>query len=189
MRKVLAFSLLGLLSLSVVLHAQAGGAKSALDFKMKGIDGSEVDLSKYKGKVVLLVNVASKCGLTPQYKGLQALYEKYMDQGFLVIGVPANDFGKQEPGTDEEISKFCSTKYNVTFPMLSKVAVKGSEKTPLYQHLTAKESNPRFAGEIQWNFTKFLISRNGEVVNRFEPRTAPESEVIVKSIEAELSRK
>ena len=162
---------------------------SPLDFKMEGIDGKEVDLSKYKGKVVLLVNVASKCGYTKQYTGLQAIYEKYEKQGFVVIGVPANDFGSQEPGTNEEIVKFCSSKYNVTFPMLGKVSVKGAEQTPLYAYLTSKETNPKYAGEIGWNFEKFLINKKGEVVGKFKSGVAPDSEELTKAIVAELEAK
>lgn len=161
----------------------------ALNFKMKGIDGKEVDLSKLQGKVVLIVNVASRCGNTPQYKGLQELYEKYGKEGFVVLGVPANDFGKQEPGTNDEIAQFCSSKYHVTFPMLAKVSVKGEDKCPLYKHLTSKESDPKFGGEVPWNFEKFLIGRNGEVVDRFNHRVKPESEKVVKVIEAELKKK
>ena len=162
---------------------------SPLDFKMEGIDGKEVDLSKYKGKVVLLVNVASKCGYTKQYTGLQAIYEKYEKQGFVVIGVPANDFGSQEPGTNEEIVKFCSSKYNVTFPMLGKVSVKGAEQTPLYAYLTSKETNPKYAGEIGWNFEKFLINKKGEVVGKFKSKVEPESDELIKAITAELDAK
>ena len=161
----------------------------ALNFKMKSIDGKEVDLSKYKGKVVLIVNVASKCGNTPQYKGLEELYEKYNKEGFVILGVPANNFGKQEPGTNEEISQFCSSKYHVTFPMLAKVSVKGEDKCPLYKYLTSKETNPKFGDEVPWNFEKFLIGRNGEVVDRFHHRVKPESEKVVKAIEAELKKK
>jgi glutathione peroxidase len=168
-----------------------GGKKvaPALNFKMKTIAGREVDLSQYQGKVVLLVNVASKCGNTPQYKGLQELYDKYGKEGFVVIGVPANDFGRQEPGTNEEIAKFCSTNYQVTFPMLAKVSVKGVEMCPLYKYLTSKETDPKFGGEIPWNFEKFLIGRNGEVAQRFNHRVKPESEPVVKAIEAELHKK
>ena len=162
---------------------------SPLDFKMTGIDGKEVDLSKYKGKVVLFVNVASQCGYTKQYTGLQAIYEKYEKKGFVVIGVPANDFGSQEPGTNEEIVKFCSSKYNVTFPMLSKVAVKGKEKTPLYEFLTSKETNPNYAGEIGWNFEKFLVNKKGEVVGKFKSGIAPESDELIKAITTELDAK
>ena len=160
----------------------------ALNFKMKGIDGKEVDLSKFQGKVVLIVNVASKCGNTPQYKGLQELYEKYGKDGFVILGVPANNFGKLEPGTNDEIAQFCSSKYHVTFPMLAKVSVKGEDKCPLYKYLTSKESDPKFGGEIPWNFEKFLIGRNGAVVQRFNHRVKPESEQVVKAIEAELQK-
>jgi glutathione peroxidase len=162
---------------------------SVLDCKMKGIDGKDVDLSQYKGKVVMIVNVASKCGLTPQYAGLEKAYETYKDKGFVIIGVPANEFLHQEPGTDAEIKKFCTDKYNVTFPMLSKVVVKGEGITPLYQQLTMHEKNPKLNGEIAWNFTKFLVGRNGEVVARFEPKTKPEAPEVVKAIETELSKK
>ncbi len=191
MKKFAAFvTLISLLGLAVG-NAQSGGAKTpkVLNFKMKAIDGAEVDLAKYKGKVVLFVNVASKCGLTPQYKGLQALYEKYQSKGLVIIGVPANEFGGQEPGTDAEIAKFCTSKYNVTFPMLSKVVVKGKGQTPLYQFLTSKETNPKFGGEIKWNFTKFLVSREGEVVNRFEPRVSLDSDEVKIAIAAELEKK
>src|SRR5215469_1460612 len=150
----------------------------ALNFKMKAIDGKEVDLSQYQGKVVLLVNVATYCGNTPQYEGLEKLYEKYGKEGFVVIGVPANEFGKQEPGTNAEIAKFCTSKYNVTFPMLAKVVVKGEGICPLYKHLTDKETDPKFAGPVTWNFEKFLISKEGNVVGRFKPRTKPEAEEI-----------
>ena len=129
--------------------------KGPLQFKMKDIDGKEVDLSTYKGKVVLFVNVASKCGYTPQYEGLQALYKQYKDAGPVIIGVPANEFGKQEPGSDEEIKQFCTSKYNVTFPMMCKVVVKGKGICPLYKFLTDKETNPNHGGDIKWNFEKF----------------------------------
>jgi glutathione peroxidase len=175
----------------VVAEGKDKGGKKvapALNFKMKSLDGKDVDLSQYQGKVVLLVNVASKCGNTPQYKGLQELYEKYNKDGLVVIGVPANEFGKQEPGTDEQIAKFCSSKYNVTFPMLSKVVVKGDGICPLYKYLTDKDSDPKFGGPITWNFEKFLISKDGKVVARFKPRTKPESEEVVKTIEAELKK-
>jgi glutathione peroxidase len=162
---------------------------AVLNFKMKGIDGKEVDLSQYKGKVVLFVNVASKCGFTPQYKGLEAAYEKYKDQGLVIVGVPANDFGKQEPGTDAEIAQFCEATYKVKFPMLSKVVVKGEGQAPLYKHLTSKDTNPKFGGEIKWNFTKFLIGRDGEIVARFEPKVEPSSDEMKKAIEAELAKK
>jgi glutathione peroxidase len=160
-----------------------------LAYKMAGLDGKEVDLSQYKGKVVLFVNVASKCGYTKQYTGLQAIYDKYGKDGLVVIGVPANDFGMQEPGTDEDIQKFCSSKYKVTFPMTSKVTVKGTDKTPLYKFLTSKDTNPKFAGEIGWNFEKFLVNRKGEVVARFKSGDDPESDTVIKAIKTELDAK
>ncbi len=139
-----------------------------LDFTLKGIDGKDVPLAQYKGKVVLLVNVASKCGYTPQYAGLQELYDTYGKDGLVVIGVPSNDFGGQEPGSDDEIQKFCQSNYKVTFPLLSKVPVKGSGKTPLYAYLTGKDTNPKYAGEVGWNFEKFLIGRDGQAAGRIK---------------------
>lgn len=160
---------------------------SALDFTMKDIDGKDTPLSTYKGKVVLIVNVASKCGYTPQYAGLESLYKKYAGQGLVVLGFPANDFMKQEPGTDAEIKTFCSLKYNVTFPMFSKIVVKGKNKHPLYAFLTGKDTNPNFAGEISWNFAKFLLGRDGKVIARFDPGDTPESPKVLKAIESALS--
>jgi glutathione peroxidase len=162
---------------------------AALNFKMKKIDGKEVDLSAYKGKVVLMVNVASKCGLTPQYEALEGLHEKFSEKGLAVLGFPANEFGAQEPGSDEEISKFCKDKFSVKFDMFSKVVVKGEGQCPLYKYLTSKETSPQPSGEITWNFEKFLIGRNGEIVARFSPRTKPDSEEVLKAIEAELAKK
>jgi glutathione peroxidase len=162
---------------------------AVLEFKMKSLDGKDVDLSQYRGKVVLFVNVASQCGYTRQYKGLQKLHEKYGKDGLVVVGVPANEFGGQEPGSNEEIAKFCSDNYNVQFPMLAKVVVKGEGITPLYEHLTSKKTDPKFGGEIKWNFTKFLVGRNGEIVNRFEPAVKPESAEMTRAIEAELQKK
>jgi glutathione peroxidase len=169
----------------------SGGKKvpPALDFTMKDITGKPVSLAQYQGKVVLLVNVASQCGYTPQYKGLQALYEKYAQDGLVVIGVPANEFGRQEPGTDPEIAAFCTKNYGVTFPMLSKAVVKGPGICPLYKFLTAKETDPKFAGDIGWNFEKFLIGRGGEVVGRFKSAVKPESPQLVQAVEAELKKK
>jgi glutathione peroxidase len=157
---------------------------AVLNFKMKALDGSPTDLSKYQGKVVLIVNVASKCGYTPQYEGLQKLYEKYGKEGLVVLGVPANEFGRQEPGTDAQIAEFCKLNYAVTFPMLSKVVVKGEGICPLYHYLTSKDTDPKFAGPIKWNFTKFLVDRSGNIVNRFEPKVKPEE--IAPAIEQAL---
>ncbi|MEW5977263.1 MAG: glutathione peroxidase [Acidobacteriota bacterium] len=156
------------------------------NFVMKSIDGKEVKLDQYRGKALLLVNVASQCGYTPQYTGLQQIYAKYKDRGFVVLGFPANNFGAQEPGTDQEIKTFCSTRYNVTFPMFSKISVKGSDKHPLYQFLTDKATNPEFGGEISWNFNKFLVSKDGKIVARFESKDAPESDKVVQAIEQTL---
>ena len=162
--------------------------KSIYDFTMKSIDGDAVSLGSYKGKVVLLVNVASKCGYTPQYAGLEKLYEKYKDRGFVIIGVPANNFAQQEPGTNEEIKTFCSRKYNVSFPMMSKVSVLGDDKTPLYVYLTDKSSDPKFGGDIKWNFTKFLFDREGKPVARFEPAVTPDSPEVAAAVEAALGK-
>ncbi len=170
------------LALFLAFAAPLGAASSVYDFTLKSIDGAPTPLSAYKGKVILMVNVASKCGYTPQYTGLQALYEKYKDKGFVILGFPANNFGAQEPGTDSEIKTFCSTKYSVTFPMFSKVSVKGDDTTPLYQYLT-QHANPAVAGEVKWNFTKFLVDKHGKVVARFEPAVKPESEEVSAAIE------
>ena len=162
---------------------------SPLDYKLKDINDKEVDLAQYKGKVVLIVNVASECGYTPQYKGLQELHEAYKDQGVVVIGIPANEFGRQEPGSNADILKFCQNSYKVTFPMMAKVVVKGTGKTPLYEYLTGKDSNPDFAGEVGWNFEKFLIGKSGKVVGRYKSSVEPMSEAIVGAIKKELEAK
>src|SRR5262245_60879678 len=200
MFKILSVTLLSCLALvgaAMVFHhhvpatveAAAGKEKSVLDFKMKDIEGSEVKLKKYKGNVLLVVNTASKCGYTPQYEGLQATYTKYKDQGFYVLGFPANNFGGQEPGTDGEIKEFCSLKYKVTFPMFSKISVKGEDQHPLYAFLTSKETDPQFGGDITWNFNKFLIDRKGNVVARFSSKDKPESEAVSQAIEKYLAEK
>ena len=163
-------------------------SKSIYDFTMKSIDGDPVSLKSYHGKVVLLVNVASKCGFTPQYAALEALYEKYKDRGLVIVGIPANNFMFQEPGTDAEIKTFCTNKYNVTFPMMSKVSVKGDDETPLYLFLTDKSANPQIGGDIKWNFTKFLFDRNGKPVARFEPATKPDSPEVTAAIESALGQ-
>jgi glutathione peroxidase len=169
-----------LLLMGMVMTASLFGASSVHEFTLNSIDGKPAPLSAYQGKVVLIVNVASRCGFTPQYAGLEALYEKYKDRGFVILGFPANNFGSQEPGTNEEIKTFCSSKYNVTFPMYSKISVKGDDKAPLYQFLTAT------GGEIQWNFTKFLVDKDGKVVARFEPKVTPESPEVAEAIEKAL---
>ena len=162
--------------------------KGVLSFKLKDIDGKEVKLADYKGKVVLLVNVASKCGLTPQYKDLEAAYEKHQEKGLVILGFPANEFGKQEPGTEKEIKEFCTQNYKVTFPMFSKIVVKGEGIHPLYKFLTDEKTNPGMSGEIKWNFTKFLVSREGKVVKRIEPKIKVTEDDVVKAIEAELAK-
>jgi glutathione peroxidase len=154
-------------------------------FTLNSIDGKPAPLADYKGKVVLLVNVASQCGYTPQYSGLEATYEKYKDQGFVILGFPANNFGAQEPGTNEEIKTFCTRKYSVTFPMYAKISVKGDDQAPLYAYLT-KETGTGIAGEIKWNFTKFLVDRDGKVVQRFEPAVTPDSKDVTAAIEKQL---
>ena len=181
------------LALAVSLSSRAndstgGGEKmnSFYDFTLKDIDHKEVNLGQYRGKVVLVVNVASRCGFTPQYEGLQKVYAKYKDRGFVILGFPANNFMSQEPGTDEEIKTFCSTKYNVTFPIFSKISVKGDDIHPLYKFLTSKETNPEFGGDIKWNFSKFLLDKNGKIVARFEPRVTPESDPMIQAIEKAL---
>ena len=178
---------------AIALNAGPGndipkGGKQAMiyNFALKSIDGKDVNLSQYRGKALLLVNVASQCGYTPQYEGLQKIYAKYKDRGLVVLGFPANNFGAQEPGTDQEIKTFCSTRYNVTFPMFSKISVKGPDQHPLYQYLTSTATNPQFAGEIKWNFNKFLIDKQGNISARFDSKDAPESETVVTAIEKAL---
>ncbi len=160
-------------------------ASGIYSFTLNSIDGKPAPLADYKGKVVLVVNVASQCGYTPQYSALEATYEKYKDQGFVILGFPANNFGAQEPGTNEEIKTFCTRKYSVTFPMYAKISVKGPDQAPLYAYLT-KDTAPGITGDIKWNFTKFLIDRNGNVVQRFEPAVTPDSKEVVAAIEKQL---
>jgi glutathione peroxidase len=169
--------------------AEGKSPASPLDFTVKDIDGKEKNLADYKGSVVLMVNVASKCGNTPQYEGLEALYDKYKAQGLVVIGFPANNFGGQEPGTEADIKQFCTSKYNVSFPMMSKVSVKGDDKHPLYAWLTGEQTNPEFAGEVGWNFGKFLVDRNGNVIGRFDPKTKPTDPTVVGAVEKALAAK
>jgi glutathione peroxidase len=164
----------------------ASAGQSVYDFTPKSIAGAPAPLSAFKGKVMLLVNVASKCGYTPQYKALESVYEAYKDHGLVVVGFPANNFGGQEPGTNEEIQTFCSRTYNVQFPMMSKISVKGEDQDPLYGYLTAGRSNPDTAGEIKWNFTKFLVDREGKVVARFESKITPDSPEVKSAIEKAL---
>lgn len=159
----------------------------ALSFEMKDIDGKTQDLRQYHGNVILMVNVASKCGFTPQYEGLQKLYERYKDRGFVILGFPANNFGKQEPGTNEEIKSFCKKNFGVSFPMFAKVSVKGDDQCPLYKYLTDKKADHKQGGSIKWNFTKILVDRNGNVVDRFSPMTKPDSKKMDSAIEKQLN--
>lgn len=154
---------------------------SLYDFKIKAIDGSTIDLSQYKGKKVLVVNTASECGYTPQYKELEELYKKYKDK-LVIIGFPANNFGEQEPGTDAEIKKFCTKNYEVTFPLSSKVSVKGDDMDPLFK-LLIREPNPDFTGDIKWNFEKFLFDESGKLIHRYHSKILPMSDTIVKAVE------
>lgn len=164
----------------------AAKTTSLYDFTMDDIDGKPVNLSQYKGKVLLLVNTASFCGNTPQYSDLQAMYEQYSEKGFEILAFPANNFGQQEPGSNQEIKSFCFTKYSLTFPLFSKISVKGSDKHPLYQYLT--EQSP-FPGEVEWNFQKYLVDRSGNIVGRFHHRTKPLAPEVVKEVERVLAAK
>ena len=185
------------MSLKIALHLLTGfllmsvasgfAAPNLYDFTLPSIDGKPMPLATYKGKVLLVVNVASRCGYTPQYKALEALYEKYKDQGLVILGFPANNFGAQEPGTNQEIKTFCSRNYNVSFPMYAKVSVKGDDQTPLYQYLTQK-TDSKITGDIKWNFTKFLVDRNGNVVQRFEPAVTPDSAEVISAVEKLLGQ-
>ena len=159
---------------------------SIYDFTMKDIDGNDVSLATFRGKVVMIVNVASKCGFTKQYAGLQTLYERFRERGLVILGFPANNFLWQEPGTDGEIKQFCSLKFGVTFPMFSKISVKGSDQHPLYRTLTDDKANPGFGGAISWNFNKFLVDRSGRVVARFGSRTEPEDTSVIEAVEKAL---
>jgi glutathione peroxidase len=168
-------------AVAILIPAALMAASNVHEFSLTTIDGKPAPLSAYKGKAVLLVNVASKCGYTKQYSGLQALYEKYKDKGLVIVGVPANNFGGQEPGTNEEIATFCSRNYNVSFPMMSKVSVKGDDMIPLYGYLTQNTG-----GDVKWNFTKFLVDKDGKIVNRFESKVAPESPEMAAAVEKAL---
>jgi len=168
------------------MKAEEKPKTSIYDFVVNDIDGKPVKLEQYKGKAILIVNVASECGNTPQYEGLQDLYSKYGDKGLVILGFPANNFGGQEPGSNEEIKAFCSTNYGVTFPMFSKISVKGEDIHPLYKYLTSEETNPDFAGDITWNFNKFLIGPSGKVVARFGSKDKPKSEKVLKAIQLAL---
>ena len=169
------------------MHALVASAGSLYQIPVKDIDGKDTSLDAYKGKVLLIVNVASKCGLTPQYKALESIYEKYKGSGFTVLAFPCNQFMGQEPGTNEQIKQFCSENYSVTFPLFDKIDVNGPKRHPLYVALAGAESP--FPGDIKWNFGKFLIGRDGKILKRFEPRTAPDSQEVIAAIEAALAAK
>jgi glutathione peroxidase len=159
---------------------------SVYSFTLEDIDGHPTALKDFRGKVLLLVNVASKCGYTKQYEGLQALYDKYRDRGLVVLAFPANNFGGQEPGTNEQIKQFCSATYGVTFPVFAKISVRGDDIHPLYRFLTNPQSNPRYAGDIAWNFTKFLVGRKGDLIGRYESAVDPLDGRLVTDVEAAL---
>ncbi|ALA57562.1 glutathione peroxidase [Nitrospira moscoviensis] len=192
LRTVLTVS--GMLLAALTGPAQAGQegtlmavkTASLYDFTVDDIDGQPVSLAQYRGKVLLVVNTASFCGNTPQYADLQAMYEQYKERGLEILAFPANNFGQQEPGTNQEIKSFCFTKYSLTFPLFSKISVKGADKHPLYQYLT--EQSP-FPGEVEWNFQKYLVDRSGNVVGRFHHRTKPLAPEVVKEVERVLAAK
>ena len=179
----LILSLAGITACAPGLSDEAAEADSPWAVTVTDIQGNEVDLAKYKGQVALIVNVASKCGLTPQYEQLNAVYEKYKDRGLAMLGFPANNFMGQEPGTNEQIQQFCKVNYGVTFDIFSKISVKGKDMAPLYQFLTSKEKNGEFGGNISWNFDKFLVGRDGKVIARFNPRTKPDAAEVITAIE------
>lgn len=182
------FTAVALAVLASVQTKPPGSTKvpAALNFTMNSIDGKPVDLSKYQGRVVLMVNVASECGFTPQYAGLEDLHKRYAAKGLSILGFPANDFGAQEPGTNGEIAQFCKQNYGVEFDMFSKIVVKGSSQAPLYKYLT---SHPKFSGDVAWNFEKFLVGRNGEVIARFKSEIEPASKPMIGAIESALNSK
>lgn len=197
LRSVLAIMLVGVTSLTATASdpndpnaassATAETARSVLDFTVTTIDGQSKPLADYRGKTLLIVNVASKCGLTPQYAQLQALHDKYADRGLAILGFPANDFGRQEPGTNKQIKQFCTSRFGVAFDMFAKVVVTGEQQSELYRYLTSPKTNPKHAGPIKWNFTKFLVDGKGRVIERFEPRTKPDAPEVIQAIEQALA--
>ena len=174
------------LATAPIFLPQLLAAASVYDYDLTTIDYDKVHLRDFKGKVLMIVNVASRCGYTPQYAGLQKLYLDYKDQGFVMIGIPSDDFGQGEPGSDPEIKQFCRRKYDVTFPMMAKVFINANPRLPLYQYLTDKDQNPKTGGDIQWNFTKFLIGRDGRILARFEPAVTPEDPALIAAVENAL---
>jgi glutathione peroxidase len=188
--RLLAVASLAIIALVGTANSATAAAQeeTVLKFKVKSLAGKDVDLADYKDKVVLIVNVASKCGLTPQYEQLEAIYKKYGEEGLAVLGFPCNQFGGQEPGTAEEIQEFCKANYGVTFDLFEKIDVNGDGAAELYKTLTALETKPTGPGKISWNFEKFLVDRNGVVVARFGPKTKPDDPEVIKAIEAELAK-
>ena len=182
--KLFAAMLVAVLASAQIKSGSGANVPAALNFTMNSIDGKPIDLSKYQGRVVLMVNVASQCGYTPQYQGLEDLHKKYVVKGLSILGFPANDFGAQEPGTNSEIAQFCKQNYGVQFDMFSKIVVKGTGQAPLYKYLT---THPRFRGDVAWNFEKFLIGRNGEVIGRFKSEVEPQE--MMAAIEKALGTK
>jgi glutathione peroxidase len=176
-----------ILSVALLMQSFLASAGSVHQTSVKDIDGKGVSLGAYRGKVLLIVNVASKCGFTPQYKELESVYEKYKDQGLVVLGFPCNQFGAQEPGSNDEIKQFCSSKYNVTFPLFDKIDVNGPNRHPLYTTLAGNDSP--YPGDIKWNFSKFLVGRDGKILKRFESRVVPNSPEVTQAIEAALAAK
>jgi len=189
MRVKVLFTLI--LSTVLLSHLFSGGIsmKHFYDFTVKDIMGNEVKLATFQGKVILVVNVASKCGFTPQYEGLQQVYEKYQDHGFVILGFPANNFMSQEPGSNQEIKQFCTLNYGVTFPMFAKISVRGKDIHPLYEFLIGKKTNPKFAGRITWNFNKFLLNRKGECINRYKSKIKPRNPELIEALENALKEK
>ena len=192
MRRMAGISIVVAVSMLMTVDVMASdqkGTPRSLAFKVKTLAGEEIGLDKYHGNVVLIVNVASECGLTPQYKQLQALHEKYAKDGLRILGFPCNQFGRQEPGSSEDIRTFCTANYGVTFDLFEKVDVNGEKASPLYRHLKKLNAGPKGSGVVGWNFEKFLIDRNGEVIARFDPRTKPDDPAIVGKIKAALAQK
>ena len=170
------------------LPMAGGRPKSVLDFTVNNIEGTGTPLTKYKGSVLLIVNVASKCGYTPQYKDLEVLYRKYKQCGFAILAFPANNFGGQEPGTNAEIKHFCQRTYDVTFDLYSKLSVKGKDQHPLYAFITSPSTNPRYAGDVAWNFQKYLVDRKGTIIGKFAPSIEPLSKELISAVEAALKK-
>ena len=183
------FSVLALFAAPQAKPQESAKVAAPLNFTMNSLDGKPVNLAKFQGNVVLMVNVASACGYTPQYEGLEELHKRYSARGLRLLGFPSNDFGQQEPGTNAEIADFCKKNYGVEFDMFSKIDVLGSTKAPLYKYLTSSQTNPRFSGEVEWNFEKFLIGRNGQVIGRFKSPVEPLSKEMISAIEAALAAK